>query len=55
MRSDKKSRSGVLRFVLSPQIGRAGTYDSVPPQAVLRVLRFTPRLLTAADHVGVSK
>ena len=55
MRSDKKSRSGVLRFVLSPRIGRAGTYDSVPPQAVLRVLRFTPRLLTAGDHVGVSK
>ena len=55
MRSDKKSRSGVLRFVLSPRIGQARSYDSVPQQAVLRVLRFTPRLLTAASRVGVSK
>jgi 3-dehydroquinate synthase len=56
MRSDKKSRSGVLRFVLSPRIGQARTYDSVPQQAVERVLRFTPRLITAASsHLGVSK
>lgn len=55
MRSDKKSRSGVLRFVLSPRIGQARTYDSVPQQAVARVLHFTPRLITAAgSHLGVS-
>lgn len=53
MRSDKKSRSGVLRFVLSPRIGQARTYDSVPQQAVERVLHFTPRLITAAgSHLG---
>lgn len=56
MRSDKKSRSGVLRFVLSPRIGQARTYDSVPQQAVERVLHFTPRLITAAgSHLGASQ
>ena len=56
MRSDKKSRSGVLRFVLSPRIGQARTYDSVPEQAVERVLRFTPRLIAAGgSRLGVSK
>lgn len=48
MRSDKKSRHGVLRFVLSPRIGRARTYDKVPPEAVKRVLHFTPRLVTTS-------
>lgn len=56
MRSDKKSRSGVLRFVLSPRIGQARTYDSVPQQAVERVLHFTPRLITSAgSHLGASQ
>src|SRR6516225_10098896 len=56
MRSDKKSRSGVLRFVLSPRIGKARTYDSVPEQAVERVLGFTPRLIAAAgSRLGVAK
>src|SRR5215469_4537904 len=56
MRSDKKSRSGVLRFVLSPRIGQARTYDSVPEQAVERALHFTPRLITATgSHLGVSQ
>jgi len=49
MRSDKKSRSGSLRFVLSPRIGHARTYDKVPVRAVERVLHFTPRLITAAS------
>jgi 3-dehydroquinate synthase len=56
MRSDKKSRSGILRFVLSPRIGEARTYDMVPLQAVERVLHFTPRLVTASARlVGKSK
>lgn len=56
MRSDKKTRSGVLRFVLSPRIGRARTYDNVPVEAVERVLHFTPRLVAAASkHVGALK
>ena len=49
MRSDKKARDGVLRFVLSPRIGQARTYDEVPVDAVVRVLHFTPRLIAAAS------
>jgi len=56
MRSDKKSRSGVLRFVLSPHIGQARTYDKVSVHAVERVLHFTPRLIAAAsDRHGKSR
>jgi len=47
MRSDKKARSGVLRFVLSRRIGEARSYDSVPLRTVERVLHFTPRLIGA--------
>ena len=53
MRSDKKSRAGVLRFVLSPRIGEARAYDAVPLSMVERVLHFTPRLLVASGpHRG---
>jgi len=56
MRSDKKARGGVLRFVLSPRIGQARTYDKVQAQAVERVLHFTPRLITVANpNLGASK
>ena len=56
MRSDKKARGGVLRFVLSPRLGQAHTYDKVPVGAVERVLHFTPRLIAAASaHLGTSK
>jgi 3-dehydroquinate synthase len=46
MRSDKKSRAGKLRFVLSPRIGKARTYDDIPLALVERVLHFAPDLLT---------
>ncbi len=49
MRSDKKARAGILRFVLSPRIGEARSYDTVPLHVVERVLHFTPRLITASD------
>jgi 3-dehydroquinate synthase len=52
MRSDKKTRSGILRFVLSPRIGEARSYDAVPLHTVERVLHFTPRLITASDKVS---
>jgi 3-dehydroquinate synthase len=45
MRSDKKAQSGKIRFVLTPKIGHAKTYDSVPLSAVERVLRFAPHFL----------
>lgn len=56
MRFDKKTRSGVLRFVLSPRMGQARTYDSVSVDAVERVLHFTPHLIAAASsRLGASK
>jgi hypothetical protein len=33
-----------LRFVLTPGIGKARTYDNVPLDVVQRVLRFAPEL-----------
>ncbi len=52
MRSDKKTRGGVLRFVLSPRIGEARSYDTVPLHVVERVLHFTPRLITASNMLA---
>jgi len=52
MRSDKKTRSGILRFVLSPRIGEARSYDAVPLHVVERVLHFTPRLIAASEHLS---
>src|SRR6267143_1374456 len=43
MRSDKKTRDGKLRFVLTPRIGKAASYDRVPLSAVERVMRFAPQ------------
>jgi 3-dehydroquinate synthase len=43
MRSDKKTRDGKLRFVLTPRIGKAASYDGVPLSAAERVLRFAPQ------------
>jgi 3-dehydroquinate synthase len=52
MQSDKKARAGVLRFVLSPRIGEARSYDAVPLHIVERVLHFTPRLISASSKLG---
>jgi 3-dehydroquinate synthase len=52
MRSDKKTRGGVLRFVLSPRIGKARSYDAVPLHVVERVLHFTPQLITASNKLA---
>jgi 3-dehydroquinate synthase len=52
MRSDKKTRSGELRFVLSSRIGSACSYDAVPLHVVERVLHFTPRLLAASNKLS---
>jgi 3-dehydroquinate synthase len=45
MRSDKKSRAGKIRFVLSPKIGAARSYEGVSLAAVERVLQFAPQFL----------
>jgi len=52
MRSDKKTRAGVLRFVLSPRIGKARSYDAVPLHIVERVLHFTPQLIIASNKLS---
>src|SRR5260370_6067342 len=52
MQSDKKARNGILRFVLSPRIGEARSYDTVPLHAVERVLHFTPRLIAAINKLS---
>ena len=46
MRSDKKSHSGNLRFVLSPAIGEAKSYDAISLDDVQHVLRHGPKLLS---------
>ena len=48
MRSDKKARYGKLRFVLSPRLGKADSYDDVPLDAVQRILHFAPQLFTTS-------
>ncbi|HET8922301.1 MAG TPA: 3-dehydroquinate synthase [Candidatus Acidoferrum sp.] len=52
MHSDKKTRSGILRFVLAPRIGQAWSYDTVPLHIVERVLHFTPRLIAASYKIA---
>jgi 3-dehydroquinate synthase len=52
MRSDKKTRGGILRFVLSPRIGEARSYGTVPLHVVERVLHFTPRLIAASNKLA---
>ncbi len=47
MRSDKKAQAGQIRFVLTPAIGKARSYDNISLELLERVLRFGPRMLTA--------
>jgi len=47
MRSDKKTREGKLRFVLSPGIGKARSYDTISLELLERVLHFGPQLMSA--------
>ncbi len=53
MRSDKKTQAGKLRFVLSPRIGKAKSYDGVSLDAVKSVLRYAPRLLGGTGQLHV--
>src|SRR5882672_9583869 len=54
MRPDKKARGGVVRFVLSPRIGEARSYDSISSNIVERVLHFTPHLIAASSRLSGS-
>jgi len=50
MRGDKKTRGGKLRFVLTPHVGKAASYDDVPLSAVERVLRFAPHFFCGSPR-----
>jgi len=45
MRADKKAKFGNVRFVLSPRLGHAESYDDVPEKLATCVLRFGPKLV----------
>jgi len=53
MRADKKARNGQIRFVLTPRIGKAESYDDVPLEAVHRVLRLAPQFLDRPARTGL--
>jgi 3-dehydroquinate synthase len=55
MRSDKKARGGNLRFVLTPRIGLARSYEKIPMEAVERVVRFAPHFLDGNPHGRTDK
>ena len=50
MRADKKSREGRLRFVLTPRIGKAQSYDDVPLETLVRVLHFAPHFFNHSSQ-----
>ena len=47
MASDKKTRNGELRFVLTPGIGKAATYDAQSPEKLELIMRLTARVAEA--------
>jgi 3-dehydroquinate synthase len=50
MRSDKKTRGGKLRFVLTPRIGTARSCGGIPLDLLERVLHFAPQLATCSGN-----
>jgi 3-dehydroquinate synthase len=51
MRADKKSKFGKVRFVLSPRLGSAKSYDEVAPKKALCVIRFGPKFLLRSEPI----
>lgn len=49
MHSDKKTRAGKLRFVLTPRVGHAESHDNVPLDTLERVLHFAPHFITPSS------
>jgi 3-dehydroquinate synthase len=52
MRSDKKTRDGKLRFVLTSRIGKAASYDNISLSAVERVMRFAPQFFCDSGNAN---
>jgi 3-dehydroquinate synthase len=53
MCADKKTKFGKVRFVLSPRIGEASSYDDVSQKKALCVLRFGPQLVLRSSPENV--
>ena len=51
MFSDKKTRAGKLRFVVSPHIGEAHSSEVVSMNALQRAMRLTPKVLGRAEKM----
>lgn len=49
MRADKKTKFGKVRFVLSPRLGEAKSYDHVPEKTAICILKFGPQFLLRPD------
>ena len=52
MLSDKKTRAGKLRFVLSARIGEAHSHDGISEEAVAQAMKLTPKFLHSAKTAG---
>jgi 3-dehydroquinate synthase len=52
MQADKKMKFGKVRFVLAPRIGEAKTYEDVPPDKALCVLKFAPQFLLRSSPLA---
>jgi 3-dehydroquinate synthase len=51
MFSDKKTRAGKLRFVVSPRVGEAHSSEAVSMEALERAMQLTPKVLGRADKM----
>src|ERR1700722_16241887 len=51
MLSDKKTRLGKLRFVVSAHIGEAHSSEAVPMDALERAIRLTPKVLGRSEEM----
>jgi 3-dehydroquinate synthase len=51
MLSDKKTRAGKLRFVVSPHIGEAHSSETVSIDALERAMQLTPKVFGRADKM----
>jgi len=51
MFSDKKTRAGKLRFVVSPRIGEAHSSEAVSMEALERAMRLTPKVLGQSEKM----
>jgi 3-dehydroquinate synthase len=55
MLSDKKTRAGKLRFVLSPRIGEAQSSEAVAMDALKRVIEMMPNFCGSRGEVGSNR